>query len=50
MESSKETWNISSTLKSELYHFSVTAIFKNILPAGDVMNLFYLHIKQTEKR
>jgi hypothetical protein len=33
-------------LNSELYDFAVTAIFENILPACDVVDLFHLHIKQ----
>jgi hypothetical protein len=37
---------ISSILNSELYDFGVIAIFENILPVCDVVDLFHLHIKQ----
>ena len=37
---------ISSILNSELYDFGVIAIFENILPVCDVLDLFHLDIKQ----
>jgi hypothetical protein len=35
---------ISSILNSELDDFGVAAIFENILPACEVLDLFHLHI------